>query len=699
MVKYHLANSAPRWSFCILLLLAVFLLPAQNQRKIDSLETRAAQEKEDSNRVFFYYSIAQEWSLFNSAKSMEYFNKGRDLSLKINFPRGAAGFYIRRARMIEGRGLFDSARVLYDSAMQIYEVAKLTKSYYSLCINVGNTYYIQGLYEKALPWYLKAAEGSEKNNDPNITSQAYMNIGNIYYEQNKLAEAKTHYNKAIPFAERAENNNTLGSLWNNLGALEFEEKNYEAALVYFQKGLEIRTQSLDGLEGAALCHSNIAECYFLLGDKEKASVHYKEANDRFAAIPDSLAMAENMISWGSARYTWGEKAEGFELMKRGLFIAETVGDLSAMKLGNEKLSAAYKLEKDFVNAHFHLEKFAELKDSINAQESSQLLVEMQTRYDVDQKEKENQLLRQDASLKAIEEESFRKSIWGIVIILLIGAAGLGVTIVVKQRSNKALAAKNAQIEEQKKEITDSINYAQRIQQAILPPQNALREYFPESFVLYMPKAIVSGDFWWLNEKQQYVFVAAADCTGHGVPGAFMSMLGMEILNDVSRETNEPSEILSRLSDGIKRALRQGSGEMQTNDGMDICLCRFNRETNELVYAGANRPLWIRSSSGAMQEYPPTKSPIGGPAADDQVFVSHVIPLTSGAQIYLFTDGFADQFGGEKGKKLKTSGLRKLLEIQVSENALSQEKELSDFFSEWRGSLEQVDDVLVVGIRV
>jgi serine phosphatase RsbU (regulator of sigma subunit) len=336
-----------------------------------------------------------------------------------------------------------------------------------------------------------------------------------------------------------------------------------------------------------------------------------------------------------------------------------------------------------------------VKDLIYNENISQQVTEAGAKYESEKKQRENDQLKATTEQDAL----LRKFLIALVVLGVIVAISLTYAYFNKRKSNQQLALQNAQIESQKKEITDSINYAQRIQQAILPPESALKKHFPDAFVFYLPKAIVSGDFWWMLEKDNHVFVGIADCTGHGVPGAFMSMLGMEMLNDIARETSEPSEILSRLSSAIKRSLRQTSGETQSRDGMDIALLRFNLKSHELVYAGANRPLWIRKASGDVQEFSPTKAPIGGPAEENQQYESHRISLGTGDTLYAFTDGYADQFGGAKGKKLKTSGMRVLLEQYAMLPMVLQEQELASHFHRWRGALEQVDDVLVCGIRI
>jgi ligand-binding sensor domain-containing protein/serine phosphatase RsbU (regulator of sigma subunit) len=269
--------------------------------------------------------------------------------------------------------------------------------------------------------------------------------------------------------------------------------------------------------------------------------------------------------------------------------------------------------------------------------------------------------------------------------------------------NKEISAQKSIIETKNRDITDSIQYAKNIQEAILPQLDAIAQEFPESFVLYMPKDIVSGDFYWFAKRKNKRFIATADCTGHGVPGAFMSIIGNTILNEIvsEKEILEPGEILNELHAGIKNALRQSNAEGERRDGMDIALCSLEGDSPILEYAGANRPLWIfrGGKADAMEVVKPNKSPIGGLETEAQRrFTNNRVELRKGDLIYLSTDGYADQFGGKAGKKMMVKNFQKLLS-EILHLPLSDQKEiLRKHFIEWKGDQDQVDDVLVIGFR-
>jgi len=254
------------------------------------------------------------------------------------------------------------------------------------------------------------------------------------------------------------------------------------------------------------------------------------------------------------------------------------------------------------------------------------------------------------------------------------------------------------IEIKNREILDSIHYAKRLQEAILPNRNLLTNLFAESFLLYYPKDIVAGDFYWLGTGSRAI-IAVADCTGHGVSGALMSMLGMSLLNQLvnGKGISEPSILLDNLHLAVVGALNQT--ENDSNEGMDIAICCFDEHTNTFYYSGANRPLWL-IRKGELMIWQPDKMPIGGVQIQSRpAFTSHAIELQKGDRIYLFTDGFADQFGGEFGKKLMTKNLKEKLISTSGVSMTKQGEELQDFFNAWKGNQEQVDDVLIMGLEV
>ncbi len=276
-----------------------------------------------------------------------------------------------------------------------------------------------------------------------------------------------------------------------------------------------------------------------------------------------------------------------------------------------------------------------------------------------------------------------------------------------QQRTKEIEQQKALIEQKNQDLTDSINYAKRIQEAILPAYKLVMEVIPDSFILYKPRDIVSGDFYWLEQQGDKILLAAVDCTGHGVPGAFMSMVGNQILNKlvVEEKQEDPGAILKKLNQNIKRSLKQEHDESGTHDGMDIALCCIDKTRNQLAFAGAQRPLYL-VRSGELKEWKGTPNGIGGYTPFEQNFKTHSISLESGDTIYIFSDGYPDQFGGEEkrrrekgGKKFMRSRFKQLLK-DINEDSMTEQKQiLNHRFNEWKGELAQVDDVLVMGVRI
>ncbi|MBI3518352.1 MAG: SpoIIE family protein phosphatase, partial [Bacteroidetes bacterium] len=270
--------------------------------------------------------------------------------------------------------------------------------------------------------------------------------------------------------------------------------------------------------------------------------------------------------------------------------------------------------------------------------------------------------------------------------------------------NKEVIEQKTVIEHHNIEIMDSIKYAKNIQEALLPSLSEIGNLFNNSFVLYMPKDIVSGDFYWFAKNGDTRFIAAVDCTGHGVPGAFMSIVGNTLLNEIVNEKKitVPGDILLELHKGVKIALNQNAKEFERRDGMDITLCAFNANSNEVQYAGANRPLWIyRKNKGyELEIIKATKFPIGGLELEEsRVYQNHIVNVNEGDCLYLFSDGYADQFGGPKGKKFMLTNLQKTLLENVELPMEMQKQKLTEAFMDWKSGAEQIDDVLVIGIKI
>lgn len=272
-----------------------------------------------------------------------------------------------------------------------------------------------------------------------------------------------------------------------------------------------------------------------------------------------------------------------------------------------------------------------------------------------------------------------------------------------EQSRQEIERQKDTLEEKNREITDSINYARSIQQALLPSEAVFNEVFPEGFVLFQPKDIVSGDFYWVHREGDRVFYVTGDCTGHGVPGGFMTMLGLSFLEDiiVVQHIQDPGTVLDLLRDRIMATLNQSGIPGESKDGMDVTVCFFDTVKNELIYASANNDVYIvrqMETGSELLEFKADRQPCGYSPVS-KPFTTHTIALQSGDCVYTFTDGFADQFGGPKGKKFRYSQLTGLITANAQLPFAQQREILGSTLTEWRGSLEQVDDVLVIGVRV
>lgn len=268
------------------------------------------------------------------------------------------------------------------------------------------------------------------------------------------------------------------------------------------------------------------------------------------------------------------------------------------------------------------------------------------------------------------------------------------------RQKEEIEIKNSELEVLFKHVTDSIKYAKRIQDAILPPESLIRKVLPNSFVLFRPKDIVSGDFYWIDKKSNKTMFGAIDCTGHGVPGAFMSIVGYNILKQVidNNENTSPAFILDRLNEGVSETLHHGMDVAQAKDGMDVAFCTIDFSTLELQYAGAYNPLYI-VREGQLIEIKADKFPIGLFLGEEKKkFTNHIMQLQKGDAVYIFSDGYADQFGGPKEKKFMTAQLKETILAMANEPMLKQGERLNEIFEAWRGDSPQVDDVTLIGVR-
>ncbi|MCX6296791.1 MAG: tetratricopeptide repeat protein, partial [Bacteroidetes bacterium] len=524
----------------------------------------------------------------------------------------------------------------------------------------------------------------EKLNDVNSVSTLQGNIGETYRKMRNYNKAIECFNSSLNLGMQINDSLRIENAIASLGAVYYDINDLEKSLYYFKSGLAYY-KSVEDFNKVALSQNNIGSIYNELEKYPEAIANYKEAMDIFLNLKDSTSYAMCLANIGNVYNNMKDYKQGIDYALRGLDISFRLNDRNTIAACYVFLAEGYQFSGDYQHAFKYQTKLLNLKDTIYDLKTNQNIAEMQTRYDTEKKEKQNQILKQENDLQnlSINRQKIINYSITLGLVLVIGLAFfIFKGYKQKQKANLQLEEKNILIgqknkivEEKNKDITDSIRYAKRLQTAILKPENTLANYFDDGFILFIPKDIVSGDFYWFEKFGNLSLIAAADCTGHGVPGAFMSIIGCNLLSQAVNEyaITYPAAILNSINKGLTKVLQQkGEAGSIVKDGMDIALCSFD----------------------------PEKIPVGA-FIDSEIrtFKCHEIPVLKGDMLYMFSDGYADQFGGTAGKKFKYKPFQKLLMDIYKKPCAEQRAILSDSFDSWKGSLEQIDDVLVIGIRI
>jgi serine phosphatase RsbU (regulator of sigma subunit) len=572
------------------------------------------------------------------------------------------------------------------------------------CIGIAN--HIQGNYDIALSNYLKALTAFESKKALKGIGSSNLNIGIVYADQGKLDLSLTYYKKALAIYEMEKGNErSIANAVNNIATVYSSQRKFPEALDYQYKALKIRKE-LNDSSGIATSLGNIGIIYFGMQQTEKALPYYLQSLEIGRKLGNLRSVALSLSNIGEVYYQLKDYDNAIKVSEECIEISEKIDLKPQLKQAYYVLSELYKFKRNFEKALEYQELYANIKDSIFSEESAQSIAEMQTKYDSEKKETENNLLKQESEIKNLQLS--KNKTWFIILFL-----GIGLIVIIafllynryriKKKDNELLELKNAEITLQKKEITDSINYAKKIQNAILPHESLVKKLLPESFILYKPKDIVSGDFFWIEQKGDAILFSTVDCTGHGVPGAMMSVLGFSLLSQAVNEKGltNPADILKHLDIGINQSLRKTTEENSMKDGMDLSICSLNTKTLELQYAGAYNPLWvIKNSTKELIEIKADKKPIGANTEGEAgQYKNNSLQLQSGDCIYVFTDGFADQFGGVKGKKFMSRPMKELLISICNKPMQNQLNILENTICTWQGEHEQVDDILIIGVRV
>jgi len=624
---------------------------------------------------------------------------------------------------------YDSALICYQKSLTICQEISDDERAARVKNSIGLVFESKDNYEKALSYLQTSLRFFEEKNDSAKMSVIIGNIGRIFTKQKNYEEALRWFFRSLAITEKlllkdSDNFGYLTSKTATLGniGMAFDDLGQdEKAMPYYYEYKKLAEKLEDTLR-LADAYNSIARVYHEKKNYTQTLENYQRSQDLAQKIGDQKTVCLTKLNIGRVRFALKQSKDAEKEFLESLQIAEEIGDKKLAMENFQELAYLYSGQKRSGEAFRYLEKYSSLRDSILGEESARQVAQMATIYETEKKEKQIEVLNKDQVIK--DGQIGRQRL--VIIVVAFGIFAILVFAIFLIRSNRArkkanrllslqrdeiskqnivLGEQKAVIEHKSKEIRDSITYAKRIQEAILPPQIEVANTLPKSFILYKPKDIVSGDFYWFYKTNQLALIAAADCTGHGVPGALMSMIGVETLNEAVKQTQNPSEILSIINRTIKAALRQSGESDTTRDGMDIALVKIDLATRELEYAGANRPLWIvRDDKKEVEEIKATKKAIAGFTDDDQVYELHKVSLGPKDTFYIFSDGYADQFGGERGKKLMTSKLKEILLLIRDRLMADQHDYLDRHMEEWRqpknGKVhEQVDDILVIGVKV
>jgi len=614
---------------------------------------------------------------------------------------------------------YDSALSNYVGALQLAEENDFNKLKANVYRNLSICLSTIGNMEESVSYSLKALEVFEILKDSAGVAAMYNGLGNRYMELNQYDKSLEYYEKAVHLNQKLGRTSNLYGNYGNIGLLYLNLEQSENALKYLQKSLAL-IDTVNNLYDYSINLQYHVEAYQQIKDYKRALIYQERAYEIAIELDDEYGIFNCMEGFGQTYELLGEYDTALEYFKRSEELAERVGSKVFLTYLYNEISRTYAHLNNYQKAYEYNRKYSALNDTILTTEKINAIQRIKE-FDVEKKQKEITVLTQDAEiqrLKAKRQQAVRNSFIIGFILMVILVLVILINFLQKRKANRKIVEQNVKILEaneelkvlndainkQNHEIIDSISYAERIQAAMLPPETYITELLNENFIFYKPRDIVSGDFYWIKHVNQYIILLAADCTGHGVPGALMSMLGISYLNEIvqRREITQANQILNALRKQIKLSLRQHGQPDEAKDGIDLALCVLDLKNMKMQYSGANNPLYLISDVDDVPELKEIKAdrmPIGYYQGKDKTFSNHDIQLEIGDTFYIFSDGFIDQKGGKDNKKFMSKKFKNLL-LEIHDQPMFDQKDILDkTLIDWMGTNSQIDDVLVIGVRV
>ncbi|HET8963669.1 MAG TPA: tetratricopeptide repeat protein [Chitinophagales bacterium] len=648
-------------------------------------------------------------------KALRLAKKGYAASEKIGYKQGICMSMNVEGRVLYRKAKYDSSLFILNKALELAMELNDSALQSSALLNIGNAYSYKGSHTPAIEYYFKGLEIEEKLKKPEYLQWYFNNIGVVFATQKNYEKGLEYFLKSKNIAEKSKHAKSVDLLYNNIGWVYMLIDKKDSALTYLNRSLQLSENSKDRYT-LTLCLHNLGELYLRLQKYEKAfaySFRSYEVSKQYGYRDQVVA---NLETLGNIRLEEKKYDEAENYLLQGINIAKNIDAKVHIITVSSLLARIYEEKQDYEKAYDYYALYSSVNDTVLNQVNSKRIAELNTKYMTEQKEKQIELLKKNEQIQSLaisRREDQLKQQRNINISVFIGFLLLAVVaglLYTRYRLNKKInhklqkafsliEEKNDLIEKSNAIITNSIAYAKHLQDAILSAPKDLTKTFSEDyFILHKPSHIVSGDFYWCTMLHNKIIIVVADCTGHGVPGAFMSMIGNALLNEIVNEGNVTAtdKIAALLDKRIIQLLHQHENSQQY-DGMDISICCIDKTQNRITYTGARHNMY--AYNGQLKKIKGDGFSLGGAQhQQSKIFTEQVLPYEKGLQLYLLTDGFCDQSGGEANKRFSSRQFESLL-IQIQHIGIGDQKEkLEKAFDEWKGNSSQRDDVLVVGIK-
>jgi len=700
-----------------------------SQEKVDSLIALINNTPNDTTKVSLLFSISEEIQFINpdSAVNITYLKNALELSQIINFKKGEAEANKRLGIFYSMRGIFNLAINYYDNSILLYKEMNMEHELADVLNRLGIVYANKGDFENAQQYYLSALTIREKLNDKRGISSSLNSLGNNYLALSDLVSARIYFERSLTLVKEIDFKFGIATVLNNLGLVYEKEALFDSALSYFNQSLDI-LETIGHIPSISSTINNIANMYYRKDDFEKALLFYNKSINYKNQIGDQNGIVHSNLGIAVVHQKNKQFDIAIDIANKALASSKELKYTDGIARSYDILTELYAEVGKYKEAYESMRNFAIYKEELLNEESTRNLAQFKAEYEAEKRESEIALQKaeNEQSKAIIKQQTTQLYAFAIGIILVLILAGVVMQgYRQKRKANILLESQNieitkqkALIEEKNRDIMDSINYARRIQYAILPPKNYVDDCLSDLFVFFKPRDIVSGDFYWIEKKHNRVYTSVIDCTGHGVPGAFMSIVGHNAINQAVNEIGleKPSDILDKVNELVLKSLHQ-TDKTDVKDGMDMALCSYMPEQKIVEYAGANNPIYIlrreqniliendmeitpiiENNGLYLFEIKANKQPIGAYAYRES-FTNHVINVSKGDLVFMFSDGFPDQFGGSKGKKYKYKPFKDFLMALYDKPIKTYSDLLDKELFEWKGMHEQNDDICILGFKV